>query len=73
MDRQDGFRRGGYRVAGVLLLTATFVGLVGKLWAAALLVLVAVALVAVVEEINAAFLRRAEEAPLRSTSAAHLA
>jgi hypothetical protein len=47
-----------------LLLTAIFVGLVGKLWAATVLVFLAMALVAAVEEINDARTRRAACAPL---------
>jgi hypothetical protein len=76
MVRQDGFRRRGYRVAVALLLAAMFVGLVGKFGAAATLILLAVALVAGVEEINAALLRRAvaghqprEARPLAQASA----
>jgi hypothetical protein len=60
MERQDGFRRHGYRAAVVLLLAATFVGLVGKLWTAATLVALAVVLVGAVEEINEVILRRGE-------------
>jgi hypothetical protein len=64
MQRHDGFRRHGYRAATGLLLTATFVGLVGKFWAAAAIVILAMALVAAVEGINDAITRRTARAPL---------
>lgn len=64
MQRQDAFRRRGYGAAGALLLAATFIGLVGNLWATMVLVLLAMALVAVVEEINDAAIRRGDATPL---------
>jgi diacylglycerol kinase len=69
MERPDGFRRRGYRVAMVFLLAATFVGLIGKIWAAVMLVGVAMVLVAAVEEINDAVMRRVDGTPTADAAA----